>query len=246
MTLRDAFFPLKCQACGFFLESRYSGADKDSDVLCSKCVLELKRPSSPMCNICGKSLNSGIRDRKCGDCISRRPDYDAVRSVFYYEGPTRKIVHAMKYRGITRLAEFMGSEIYMEIEKFFVSCEALIVPVPLHPKKIRKRGYNQAALISESIRAAWKDSGKKTVFYDPSVLFRRLDTRSQAGLHKYERVENVKNAFALKSEEIVSGRDIILVDDVFTTGATVSSCAKILKKAGASGVYVFTFARVRD
>lgn len=255
--LRDAFFPLKCQACGFFLEPKdfdslsasekrlYSGCGLE-DVLCHKCSTDLNSPASPMCSICGRSLESGISDRKCGNCITDPPSYDSVRSVFFYEGSARKIVHSMKYRNVIRLACFMGATICENMTSCFLPRDVIIVPVPLHPKKLRKRGYNQASLIAGSINLACQDSGYKTHEFKNDILERIVDTRSQAGLHKKERQANVKNAFRVKTEEKIYGRHVVLVDDVFTTGATVSACAKALKKAGASRVSVFTFARVRD
>lgn len=140
----------------------------------------------------------------------------------------------------------MGAAICEKMTAYVSPNDVIIVPVPLHPKKLRKRGYNQASLIADSISLACQDSGCKTYEFHNDILERIVDTRSQAGLHKKERQINVKNAFLVKFEAKISGRHVVLVDDVFTTGATVSECAKALKKAGASGVSVFTFARVRD
>lgn len=248
-SVRDAFFPLRCQACGFFLDKEILGQKSDpgiSDVLCERCALDLKNPESPMCMICGRSLNSGEADRRCGDCLTSPPYYDMVRSVYYYEGPARRIVHAMKYDGVIRLAGFMGNAICGLMDKDRLGGASVIIPVPLHPKKMRKRGYNQAGLISGVMEQILINSGHEDVFRDDDVLKRVIDTRSQAGLHKKERAENVKNAFAVNRQNSVSGMGVILVDDVFTTGATVSACARMLKKAGAARVDVLTFARVRD
>lgn len=240
-SLTDAFFPLKCQACGFFL--RDSGIEK---VLCDKCAQYLKSPESPMCLVCGKIFKSGSVDRKCGNCITDPPFFDSVRSSFFYEGPARKIVHALKYDGTTRLTGFMAKAIcglLTEEEK----CEnPLIVPVPLFPSKLRKRGFNQACLIADSMSSHFRQKEDNKHFCSFDLIERVKNTRTQAGLHKKERRLNVKNAFKVRRPEIIKGRCVILVDDVFTTGATVSECARQLKKAGASRVMVFTFARVRD
>jgi len=255
--LRDAFFPLKCQACGFFLESKdsyflsasgkriYSGCGID-EVLCIKCSADLKSPSSPMCIVCGRNLESGVSDRRCGKCIAEPPSYDSVRSAFFYEGPARRIVHAMKYRSVTRLADYMGTSLCEKMPATTFSPKIILVPVPLHSRKLRERGYNQAALIAESMCLTLHGVGKISCEFHQDILERVVNTRSQAGLHKKERLINVSNAFIVKSPEDISGRQVVLVDDVFTTGATASACAKALKNAGASEVFVFTFARVRD
>ncbi|WP_198013833.1 ComF family protein [Desulforegula conservatrix] len=215
-------------------------------VLCPKCSADLKHPSSPMCSICGRTLKSGVSDRRCGNCITDPPYYDSVRSAFFYEGAARRIVHSMKYRGITRLASFMGEATAIKFEANDSSCPSIILPVPLHDEKLRQRGYNQAALIAESICLASNGPAHGPLEFYLDILERTVNTRTQAGLHKKERIANVKNAFRVKVPEKIVGRHVILVDDVFTTGATVSACAKALKRAGASRVSVYTFARVKD
>lgn len=257
LAVREAFFPLKCQACGFFLEPGDSGpeyalgkknhhARSIDSVLCAKCSTDLKSPSSPMCLICGRTLQSGVSDRRCGNCITDPPSYDSVRSAFFYEGAARRIVHSMKYRGMTRLATFMGEATAGKFEAHGSSCLKVVIPVPLHAGKLRQRGYNQAALIAESISLASKGSAHEPLEFHLDILERTVNTRTQAGLHRKERKANVKNAFRVKAPEKVMGRHVILVDDVFTTGATVSECAKVLKLAGAFRVSVYTFARVKD
>jgi len=116
----------------------------------------------------------------------------------------------------------------------------LVVPVPLHRRKLRQRGFNQAELIT---RAALKQIGGERFALKPGILQRRRETQSQIGLTRHQRRENMRGAFAVAKPDAVRGRDILIVDDVFTTGTTVSECARILRRSGASKVYVATVAR---
>jgi ComF family protein len=118
--------------------------------------------------------------------------------------------------------------------------EILVAPVPLHRRKLRQRGFNQAELIT---RAALKRVGGERVALRPGILQRRRETQSQIGLTRHQRRENMRGAFAVVKPDAVKGRDILIVDDVLTTGTTVSECARVFRRSGASKVYVATVAR---
>ena len=149
----------------------------------------------------------------------------------------RGCVHSFKYGEAINLAGFIGREIHSKLrqtEEF-----DMIIPVPLHSRKLKLRGYNQAALIAEIVS---KRSGKRA---EKNLLKRIRNDSPQATLHRVERIRNVKSSFAIskRAEGVVRGKRILLVDDVMTTGATLNECAKILKKAGAAVVVGITFAR---
>lgn len=254
--LKDAFFPLKCLSCGSFLgkehdisQFRYSLEYPEkgyNHFICDRCVLELKKPVHPLCVVCGRRLGLDEAGSLCGECKTGHPPYKMARSVFYYEGASRSLIHAFKYKRVARLSDYLGLLIYRLLEiEVDSDLEYVLIPVPLHIKKLRSRGFNQAALLVESIKKCNDNIPGLTVFSD-ELLSRTVNTTPQSGLKRHERSDNVKDAFEVIIPERIMGRHAILVDDVYTTGATVSACAGTLMKAGAASVSVFTLARVRD
>ncbi len=159
-----------------------------------------------------------------------------------YENGLRELIHLLKYDGVRPAANVLGrmlSEAMVPLQSLFAASPVLMVPVPLHGRKRRQRGFNQAELIA---RAALKlePHGR---FEVRLVLDRTRETKSQIGLSSHQRRENMRGAFAVSAAEEVRGREVLLVDDVFTTGTTVSECARVLRRAGATKVYVATVAR---
>ena len=148
----------------------------------------------------------------------------------------------MKYDRVRPAASVLGRMLAEAIEdlKPLFGGPVLVLPVPLHARKLRQRGFNQSELIA---RAALKLNPAPELILAAGVLERRRETHSQIGLSRHQRRENMRGAFAVVKPAEVSGRDILLVDDVFTTGTTVSECARVLRKPGAAKVYVATVAR---
>jgi ComF family protein len=171
--------------------------------------------------------------------IADPPDFDRARSAVAYSGVARRMAQALKFNDRTDLAPWMavwmlraGSELIAEAD--------MVVPVPLHRRRFLWRRFNQSAELG---RAVAKATGLR---FEPELVSRRRNTRQQVGLGRTERDDNVRGAFVVDkgAREAVRGRRILVIDDVYTTGATVSAVARSLKRAGARGVDVLTFARV--
>jgi ComF family protein len=175
----------------------------------------------------------------CGRCRRGLSPFAAGASLGPFEGALRILVHELKYRGRRRVAARLAGLLLEESDiRRVLGAGADIVPVPLHPKRRRQRGFNQAELLAAALA---RGSG---LALSPGVLVRRKDTSPQAGLSSAARRRNVAGAFAVRHRSRVMGRTLVLVDDVTTTGATASACARALKDAGAAEVRLVTVARV--
>jgi ComF family protein len=161
-----------------------------------------------------------------------------------YSGGLRDLIHLLKYEQVRPAAGVLGrmlAEAIATLEPLLGDGPVFVIPIPLHAGKLRQRGFNQSELIA---KAALKlnSAGGKLELQD-RILERRRETQSQIGLTRHQRRENMRGAFAVASPELISARQVVLVDDVFTTGTTVSECARVLRRAGASKVWVATVAR---
>jgi ComF family protein len=156
----------------------------------------------------------------------------------------RELIHLLKYEQVRPAANVLGrmlGEVISNLAPQFGESAVLLVPVPLHAGKLRQRGFNQSELITRAALKLRPDENRLALRTD--VLERRRETQSQTGLTRHQRRENIRGAFVVAKPDEVVGRQILLVDDVFTTGTTVSECARILRRAGASKVWVATVAR---
>lgn len=225
----NIFLPPVCPLCeGGLSERRFCGA-------CSSGI-EAGRINSPICLVCGTNFTSvSGPDRTCGKCMSRRPPFKFARSAFLYDGAVLKAVHRFKYGGVVTLAEPLGS-LMAEYSAGVGITPDVIVPVPLHKKRLRMRGFNQSLLLARGIRRRLQAD------LDYLSLIRVVPTKPQAGLKVDDRRVNVSGAFRLVNSAAFKGKKVLLVDDVFTTGATAVECSKTIKKAGAE-VFVLTLAR---
>jgi ComF family protein len=185
-------------------------------------------------------------DHTCGACIKSPKRFDLARSCGYYQNGLKDLIRWFKYRKIPHLAKPLGALLNWGLFKYFKDQSIdLIIPVPLHPKRMRSRGFNQAYLLA---LAAVKDKLKQThLLTRPNIavktLIRIRATPPQTGLKRELRQKNIRNAFAVTRSETIKAKSILLVDDVYTTGATVNECARMLKKAGADRVAVLSLAR---
>ena len=174
----------------------------------------------------------------CGVCRRRRPRFAYARAAARYGGLVREAIHALKFGGRRGLAEPLGELVAgIGLSALPGAAPDLLVPVPLHRRRERERGYNQALLLSRHLERAWG------VPVNADVLVRRGATVPQADLDAPARRRNVRGAFAVTRPEAIVGRHVVLVDDVLTTGATAGECARCLSRAGASVVGVLTIAR---
>jgi ComF family protein len=237
--LADWLFPPRCRACGTWIQ----GAD--AAYFCSICRAGIQLVRHPLCSICGRPFpDASGDDHPCAACITRAPYFNRARAWACYpreelEGPPlRKVVQRFKYGRKISLGKPLGRLMALACEDFLRECRAdLIVPVPLHPKRLRWRGFNQSVLLGRHVSRVY------AIPMDPFVLVRCRETAPQTELTEQERRRNVRGAFAVSAERAPLDRRILLVDDVYTSGATVNECSRVLRRGGAAAVYVLTLAR---
>jgi ComF family protein len=175
---------------------------------------------------------------RCGPCRSRPPAFTYARSAARYGDVVREALHSFKFGGQRALAAPLAELlIEMGTRSLPVSEPDMLVPVPLHPRRERERGFNQALLLARRLGRSW------ALPVPADVLIRGAATRPQSDLTARERRTNVRGAFALRRADLVAGRHVIVVDDILTTGATASACARCLSEGGAAAVGVLTVAR---
>lgn len=205
-------------------------------LLCGACQLRLEVwREEPRCRCCGRP---GPGEGKlCRDCRESTPPFRLARAAAPYDGPFRQAVHRLKFQGELWLAEPLGLLMAETVsgEAGYGGTE-LVVPVPLHPGKLKARGYNQSSLLGEVL------SRKLLLPLGDRLLVKERETRDQTGLTRKERWENLKGAFRVDKPQQVRGKSVLLVDDILTTGSTVTHCAGTLLAAGAAEVTVITWA----
>ncbi len=206
--------------------------------LCARCVAQIEWVRAPHCTTCGHPFYGVMEGtRMCVKCDGLHPAYREGRTAVIFKGPLRSLVIELKYhRGLHVLADvaevFRRSPHVLELAR-----GAVLVPVPMHPRKLRKRGFNQAALLAE-VLAQVAGGGARV----EAVLQRVVHTQTQTDFRREERMANLKNAFALaRGADLNPSLHYLLVDDVFTTGSTLNSCARTLRRAGILSLDVATF-----
>jgi ComF family protein len=177
----------------------------------------------------------------CGGCLKNPPFFKAARSVFFYEGPVREALIRFKFEENIALSKFWVREILLHLGQFLQKIKPeVILPVPLHIKRLRQRGYNQSLLIAKDLAI------RLGIRCEPQVLRKVKFTPPQVGLSAAERKRNVRGSFTVENKEKIKDKCVLLIDDVFTTGSTVNECARVLIQAGAKAVFVITLARTTD
>lgn len=229
----EAIFPsnIYCICCGSLIDRSRPYA------LCDLCVKKFHWINGRTCAKCGKALPDTYRGRMCYDCMTFEHLFDKGYSCLTYGLYEREVLLDHKYNGKGYLAMKFGDILYDRI-----SCENLsvdvIIPVPISAGRMKKRGYNQSALMARRLSQLWG------VALDENVLVRKKDTQLLRSLNPADRRLALAGAFAVTAKGAVSvrGKSVMLIDDIYTTGATVDTCSKILKDTGADKVYVLTLA----
>jgi competence protein ComFC len=219
----DWLYPPYCGGCSSF------GSN-----WCADCQSKASRLVDPVCRVCGDPLK---RPGLCKDCATERPLFQSARSWAFFDGPVQGALHHLKYRNNIGLGLALSIHL-TEVKIPFRQNSEVIVPVPLSRRRFAERGYNQAAML------AFPLSLRMRTPYKPAALKKIVETKTQVGLNIAERNSNMKNAFQADSK-LVSGKSILLIDDVMTTGATLNECSRALIAAGALEVNALTLARTR-
>jgi ComF family protein len=242
-SLFATLFPTDCRFCGFPL------VNISRPPVCRTCLADVRPISGNVCPVCGErvfspyALDAG--ETRCGLC--RRLDPPFVKAVAYgsYDGGLRELIRLLKNEQVKPAAFVLGRMLAEAVSRMESgSTTLMVVAVPLHARKLRQRGFNQSELIGRHAVKLGAESGGLVLH--SRVLERRRETQSQIGLTPHQRRENLRGAFAVARPEEIAGREILLIDDVFTTGTTVSECARVLRRAAASKVFVATVARTLE
>ena len=190
-----------------------------------------------MCICCGQPFPSG-KDHLCGDCVRSTFSFVRARSLFEYSEPIRSLLTGFKFGGNLALLDTLSTLALAHDVHHIVREPDLILPVPLHVSRLRQRGFNQSLLLAKACFSVWQERLKV------DALCRIRPTVPQTALSGKARRNNLKGAFGLQRKELIKGQKILLVDDVFTTGATLQECTAVLVAGGADSVEAFTLARV--
>ena len=230
--LLDALLPPRCLAC--------AGPAGSHGAVCAACWNGLALLGAPCCARCGHpfEVDPGP-DALCGACLRTPPAFGRARAVMRYDEASRGLLLAFKHRDRTQAAPAFGRWMARAGAELLADAD-LLVPVPLHWTRLFARRFNQSALLAQAIgRVAG-------IAVAPDLLQRRRRTPSQGRLSRTDRAANVRGAFRAhpRRGRLARGRNVLLIDDVYTTGATVTACARVLRRAGAASVDVLTLARV--
>ncbi len=226
----EEIFPenMTCNACGMEMDhdDRYG--------LCSKCMSSIDMIDEMACEVCGAKIFADTRI--CTDCMARSRVVDRNYSAVVYSGIMTRLIHDYKYGGKKYLGKTLGNMLY---DKYLAVREEIdadvIIPVPLNINRERDRGFNQAFVMLQQF-----DVDKDRI--EENILVRIVDTPQQMSLPKDKRLKNVEGAFSVIDDISVKGCNVLLVDDIYTTGSTIDECAKMLYNAGANKVISITLA----
>lgn len=225
------FLPPQCACCETFLEEGQQG-------FCSNCLREIRWIEPPFCSVCGTPFISGkVENHPCGACAIRRRYFTMARALAAFDGSLQAAIHRWKYEGKTHLTPFFaewmagGLSCYWELNSL-----ELLIPVPLYPQRLRERGFNQALLLVKEL------SRRTGIPFSHTILKKKKPTLPQVNLSGVEREKGLKGTFHVIEKEELLGKSVLLVDDVYTTGATVNECSKVLLSGGAERVDVLTLA----
>lgn len=227
--IKDVFVPALCFYCEKRIHCGY---------LCLNCRQKIEFLYPPLCRLCSKKIEKNTSGL-CKECRANSFAYDRVISVTAYKEPLVSLIHLFKYKSYDYLGEFFASLMTQHFSKigFSLYNYATITCVPMHTAKLRDRGYNQAAILAKLLANYFK------IPYKDDIIYESKERISQTQIDKQNRKVNVRDVFLVK--DTASGENIILVDDIFTTGSTVNACAGALKEKGAKAITVITLSKAQ-
>jgi len=226
----DTLLPQRCLKC--------SAAIGGAGALCGECWTQVNFLTPPHCEMCGVPFEYDPgAGALCASCSAVAPPFDRARAVFRYDADSRDLVIAYKHADATHATPAFAGWLARAGEQLIADAD-VIAPVPLHRWRLLRRRFNQSALLAAAVARLADRS------YAPQLLVRRRPTPSQSGRNAGQRRRNVKGAFKVGDDQDISGARVLLIDDVYTTGATVAECARVLVRSGARAVDVLTLARV--
>ncbi len=227
----DLFYPPVCPGCG-------RDVAEEPDLVCCDCWHELMYLTGPFCRKCGSPVESGVSVPECDQCPVPPPVYDLCRASVAYNDTMKSIIHAYKFDGRKRLSKPLSKLLLWGYRRYCSGVDLdAVLPVPLHPSRLREREFNQC---TEMLRHLEESAGMSI---EEDVIRRIRPTQPQSTLTGKERFANVAGAFEVKQPDAVCNRRILVVDDIITTGNTVSEIARVLKDAGASHVAILAVCR---
>ena len=230
-TLFQFFLPPQCPCCEKFSEEGKPG-------FCSNCLSQIRWIEPPFCSICGiPFISREVETHPCGACVTHRKYFTIARALGAFEGSLQEAIHRWKYEGKTYLTPFFADWMAEGLNRHWEPGSLdLLIPVPLHTRRLRERGFNQALLLVREL------SRRTGIPYRKTILQKKKPTIPQVNLSGVERKKGLRGTFHVIGKEELSGLSVLLIDDVYTTGATVNECSKVLLRGGAKRVDVLTLA----
>ncbi len=241
--ISELVFPDKCLKCGIYI--RRDPQSYLSSCFCRPCRGDLPEYNPPFCTCCGQLFPAGA-SHLCETCLKQTPMVEKVRAAFEYQGIIREAVACLKYQGQLSIARPLECHLFDAFCTWFSKDKIhLILPIPLHRKKAAERGFNQSYLLIRNFLRLYQNRYKTTPPWavDFLSLARIRHTLSQTGLDETQREKNLARAFAWQSQQGLEEKNVLLVDDVYTTGSTCKAAAAALKSAGAAAVYALVLSR---
>jgi ComF family protein len=231
--IADVIFPPRCITCSAILEEHHPLP------FCPQCTAGIRFIRSPLCTRCGIPFTAPEEeDHLCGECLVAPKPFALARAVGLYEATLLEAIHLFKYRGGIGTGRVLGGIMADFVGGIWdMKAFSVIMPVPLHRKRLHERGFNQAVILARSIAKRF------ALPLDFLTLKREVYTAAQVGLGHEERSVNVRGVFTVRKPERTAGKRVLLVDDVYTTGSTLAECTRTLLDAGADSVAVLTLAR---
>lgn len=232
--LVELVYPKTCLVC----KKKLTDSSVDN-LVCFECWGKIKRNLPPFCCCCGRQLSrKNLTKSICAGCIKKTLHFDRAFSPCVYEGTLKELIHEFKYKNKDYLGSTLSKLMIDFIKEYELPMDLIdfIIPVPLHKTRLREREYNQAEILSNHIGREFKR------MVSNNILIRNRYTKTQTELEPEKRLSNVKNSFSVTHHDVFKGKNLLLIDDVLTTGSTVSEAAYALKNSGANIVFVLTLA----